>query len=225
MPRRARVSGAVLADELWKGIQENAAGQCQGDTGHYGWGVAAEDQECGEAGDDAKGVVEVARAPVHLGGWCDALVDVFPMSQEDVFAGPALEASDEGVAGIEEVGGEDYDAGQEAYWCPLLAREGGRVESYSGQTEAEEVGPGVPDENGGGAYVPDQEPRGGTDERGKEAAHRADDRGEKERVHERDAARETVDSVHEIEGVAQRDDPEHRDAEDEYAQCPGGRRD
>src|SRR5918994_4893245 len=217
MPRRARVSGAVLADELWKGIQENAAGQCQGDTGYYGWGVAAEDQECGEAGDDAQGVVEVARAPVHLGGCCDALVDVFSVGQEDVLAGPSLEASDQGEAGVEEVGGEDHDEGQEAYGCPLLAREGGRVEGYSGEAEAEEVGSGVPDEDGCGAYVPDQEARGSTDERGEETAHRADERDEEERVHERDAACETVDSVHEVEGVAHGDDPEDPDAEDEYA--------
>ncbi len=48
--------------------------------------------------------------------------------------------------------------------------------------------------------------------------------GEKEGVHYRDAARKAVYAVHEVEGVAEGDDPEHPDREDQRPRAPRRRR-
>src|SRR5688572_15851400 len=102
-----------LAYQLRKCRKQGAARQRERDT-HERKDISPGDQQRGETGDDARPVVEVARTPVHPRGRGDPLVDVLPVRQEDVLPGPASQSANERICGVEEVGGEDDHASQEA---------------------------------------------------------------------------------------------------------------
>src|SRR5918994_1755406 len=207
-----RASTSIAAPRL------NAGGErwktlCNRSTGPRS--LSPGDQQRGETRDDARPVVEIARTPVHPRGRRDPLVDMLPVRQEDALSSPAPQPPNQRICGVEEVRREDDHASQKAQRRPLLPRERGSVEGHSGKAEADEVCSRIPKKDGCRAYVPDQERRSSPDERGQETTCLSHERREVERVDERDAPRNAVYAVHEVEGVAQGHEPEHPDSENQ----------
>src|SRR5215207_2908602 len=190
-----------LAYQLRQRCQQDAARQCERDA-HEGQGVSPGDKQRGETGDDAGPVVEVASAPVHPRSRGDPLVDVLPVRQEDALSNSTSQPPNQRICSVEEVRREGDHASQKAQRRPLLPRERGSVEGHSGKAEADQVCSRIPKKDGCRAYVPDQERRSSPDERGQEPTRLSHERREEERVDERDAPRNAVYAVHEVEGVA-----------------------
>src|SRR5215210_944694 len=214
-----------LADDPGQKRHKEAQAQDQNAPAQESRKRTARGEESREPGEDGEGEVDVAHLPVLGRVGCDPLIDVLPVSGEDILA--SRRPPHQRERRVEEARRKDSRCNHEGQVCTV----GGvrsthrlRVQRCRPEKEPHEVTPRIAQEDPGRADVPQHEP-GYRRRKGRKPdlePRRSDERRQENGVQDRRPTGYPVYPVHEVVGVHDGYDPDHAEEKRQGPQGTGG---